>query len=64
MPIRDSETPSAAELDQLAEVTAADIARAKRLAAERVPQASRALNAERDDTAGGVTGPIPDSRTQ
>jgi hypothetical protein len=61
MPTRD-ETPSSAELDQLAEITPADIARAKRLAAQRVPQATRALNAERDDTAGDVTGPIPDSQ--
>jgi len=62
MPTRD-DTPSSAELDQLAEITPADVARAKRLAAQRVPQASRAVNAERDDSAGGVDGPIPDSRT-
>ena len=62
MPTRDSETPNASELDRLADITPTDIARAKRLASERVPQARRALTAERDDRAGGVTGPIPDSQ--
>ena len=63
MPNRE-QTPSAAELEQLAEISSGDVTRAKRKASERVPQASRALEAERDDTAGGVIGPIPDHRTE
>ena len=61
MPTND-DTPSKSELDQLAEVTPSDISRAKRLAAQRIPMASRALNATRDDTT--TDGPIPDSKTQ
>ena len=61
MPTRNSDTPSTSELEQLAQITPGDLARAKRLASQRVPQARRALNAERDDTSGGVTGPIPDT---
>jgi len=49
MPKRD-ETPTGAELDRLAEITEADVMRAKRKATQRVPQATRALDATRDDT--------------
>lgn len=60
MPIRDAKTPSAAELDRLAEITEADVNDAARSLKQRVPKASRAVDAVRDDS--GASGPIPDEQ--
>jgi hypothetical protein len=62
MPKRDGHIPGDAELDRLAEITDADIDDAARSLKQRVPKATRAVDAMRDDSAGGVRGPIADNQ--
>lgn len=60
MPIRDANTPSKAALDQLAEITEADLDDAATMLKRRVPQAAPAVDAVVDDSADRPTGPLPD----
>jgi hypothetical protein len=62
MPIRDAKTPSATELDQLAEITEADLDDAARILKQRVPEAAPAVDATVDESPGRATGPIPDEQ--
>jgi hypothetical protein len=60
MPKREGHIPTDAELDALAEITAADVDDAVRTGKQRAPKMARAFDAVRDDT--GASGPIPDQQ--
>lgn len=60
MPKRDGHIPTDAELDQLAEISEADVDDAVRSGKQRAPKLARAFDATRDDT--GAHGPIPDEQ--
>lgn len=57
---RDGHISTDSELDRLAEITDADVDDAARSLKQRVPKSAPAIDAERDDSTGGVSGPIAD----
>lgn len=56
MTIRDAKTPGPAELDRLAEITAEDVADARRTLGPRVPEASRVLDSDASDESLRIVG--------
>jgi hypothetical protein len=62
LPKRDGHIPSDDQLDQLAEITEADVDDAVKTIKQRVPASASFLDATRNDRAGGAKGPIADEQ--